>query len=212
VDFRGRLAVLLLGGILIFAAPTFADSTSSGSFNFASTLGNLGTSDTLTSGSFSVVATGYSAPGMTTDLYAKNEGPNEIGMGIANGMDREINGTSFIQLNLTQILSTSPTSLVLGVGSIQFPDAYQIWGSNTAGALGTMLATNQNSFTFNLSSFGKYDYISVVSPTGTVLIDGLTVNQPLATNNSAPEPNSATLLLIGLAALASIRLAGKKFS
>jgi len=44
------------------------------------------------------------------------------------------------------------------------------------------------------------------------LIDGLTVNQPLATNSSAPEPNSATLLLIGLAALASIRLAGKKFS
>jgi hypothetical protein len=208
VNFRGRLTLVLACGILFFVGPAFADSTSSGSFDFASTLGTLGTSDTLTSGSFSVVATGYSAPGMTTNLYAKNDGPNEIGMGLAAGTDKEISGTQFIQLNLTQILSTNPTSVVLGVGSIQFPDTYQIWGSNTAGTLGTMLATNQSSFTFDLSSFGKYDYISVTSPTGTVLIDGLTVNQPI--NRSASEPNSATLLLVGLAALASIRLAGKK--
>jgi len=208
VNFRGTLTLLLIGGILFFAAPVFADSTSSGSFNFTSTLGTLGTTNTLTSGSFSVVATGYAAPGMTTDLYAKNDGPNEIGMGLATGMDHEIGGTQFIQLNLTQILSTNPTSVMLGVGSIQFPDTYQIWGSNTAGALGTMLATNQSSFTFDLSSFGKYDYISVTSPTGTVLIDGLTVNQPLSQSTS--EPNAAILVLAGLAALASIRLAGKK--
>jgi hypothetical protein len=210
VDLRNRLALLVLGGIFMFAAPAFADSTSSGSFNFASTLGNLGTSDTLTAGSFSVVATGYSSPGMTTDLYEKNEGPNEIGMGIANAPDHEINGTSFIQLNMTQILATSPTSVMLGVGSIQFPDTYQIWGSNTAGALGTMLATNQNAFTYNLSNFGQYNYISVVSPTGTVLIDGLAVNTALPAGATTPEPTSATMLIVGLAALLGARLALKR--
>ena len=210
MNIRGKLAVLLLGAILFFVVPTLADSTSSGSFNFASTLGNLGTTDTLTSGSFSVVATGYSAPGMTTDLFAKNEGPNEIGMGIANGTDHEISGTSFIQLNLTQIMSTNPSSLIVGIGSIQNPDTYQIWGSNTAGALGTLLASNQTAFTFNLSSFGQYDYISVVSPTGTVLVDGLTVNEPTEATRSASEPGSGALLLLGLAALAGIRMAGRK--
>lgn len=209
MNFRSKLAVALVavGASFCFAAPTFADSTSS--FSFDSTLGTLGTSATLTSGGLSLVATGYSAPGMTTDLFAKNEGPSEFGMGIASGADREITGTSFIQLNLTQVLSSNPSSVMLGIGSIQNPDTYSVWGSNTAGSLGALLASNQTAGSFNLSSFGQYDYISITSPNGgTVLIDGLTVTTP--NGASTPEPGSGELLVAALAAVAGLALVVKK--
>lgn len=207
MKIRSKLVVILFSAAFLLATPLFADST--GSFSFTNTLGNIGSSDTFTAGGFSVVATGYSAPGTTTGMFAKNEGPGEFGIGIASGADHEITGTSFIQLNLTSLLAANPTSVTMGVGSIQNPDTYQIWGSNTAGNPGTMLASNQTAATFNLSNYSQFDYISVASPTGTVLIDGVAF---AGASTSTPEPSSAGLLLLGLSALAGATLVGKKFA
>jgi hypothetical protein len=206
---RNKLALMVFSAGFLLTTPLFADSTSS--FSFTNSLGNIGSSDTFSSGSYSVVATGYSAPGDTTNLYAKNEGASEYGIGIASGADHEITGTSFIQLNLTSILASNPASVSVGVGSIQNPDTYQIWGSNTAGTAGTLLASNQTAASFNLSTYSQYDYISVLSPTGTVLIDGLMVT-PAAGGSTAstPESSSASLVLVGLIALMGAGFAGKK--
>ena len=210
MNIRGSFAIILFVATLFLAAPLFADSASFGTFT--NTLGDLGPTDTFTSGSFSVTATGYSAPGITTDLYAKNEGTNEMGMGIASGFEHEISNASFIQLNMQQIFGTNPSSVVLGIDSIQGHESYQVWGSNTAGALGTMIATKQQGFTFDLSSLSQYKYISIASPDGSVLIDGLFINEPASgviTGSGIPEPGSASLLLIGLGALAGIVIVAK---
>ena len=200
-----KLVLLVLVVGLFSVAPVFADST--GTFTFTGTLGNIGPSDTFTSGGVSLTLTGYSAPGVTSNLFAKNEGPTEFGVGMASGTDREIAGSLTLQVDLQQILALHPSSITLGISSLQPGETYQIWGSNTAGTPGTLLASNQSGTTFNLSS-DQFRYITIASPNASVLLDSLVAN--VSSSTSTPEPSSAALLLVGLAGLAGIGLLAKK--
>ena len=199
----GKFGLLLLCVCLLSAAPVFADSTTT--FTFTSTLGSIGTTDTFTSGGLSLVATGYSSPGVTTDMWAKNLGPDENGIGLTAGIVHEISGSMFIQLNLANILAASPSGITLSLGSIQSPDAYNVWGSNTAGTPGTLLASNQTGLSFPLADLGAFTYISISAsaPTDSILLDDVEVT-------TAPEPNSATLLLYGLMAFFGVGTLAKK--
>jgi len=201
----GKFALLLFGVCLVAATPVFADSTST--FAFVGTLGDIGKTDTFTSGSLSLVATGYSAQGATADMWAKSNGPTETGIGLASEIDHEISGTKFIQLNLTQILAANPTSIMLTIESIEEGEAYNVWGSNTAGTRGTLLASNQTSNKFTLPDLGTFNYISISAALDTsvfsnVLIDDLDV--------TTPEPSSASLLLLGLVTLLGAGTLAKK--
>ena len=196
-----KFGLLFLGVCVLSAAPVFADSTTT--FTFIGTLGNIGPTDTFTAGSLSLVATGYSAPSMTADMWAKNLGPTEAGLGLAAEPQHEIAGTQFIQLNLTSILATNPSSVSLSVQSIQAGEAYNVWGSNAAGTLGTELGMNQTGATFTLPSLGSFDFISLSAASGNILLDNVEVV-------NTPEPSSAGLLLFGLAALVGAGTLGKK--
>lgn len=201
---RGKIALLFLSASLFLAVPAFADSTSSAFFNFTNSVGNLGTTDTFNSGNYSVALAGYSAPGALTDLFG-----NQMGVGVVSGMANEISGTSFVQMNMHQIFSADPSSILLQICGFEGQGTYQVWGSNTAGTLGTLLASNQTNSTYNLSNVsnvGQYEYISVTAPNGSVTIEGLSINQ---TPSGVPEPGSATLLLFGLGALAGVTIVAK---
>ena len=198
------LSSLIVG--VFSVVPAFADSTDS--FTFTSNLGNLGSSDTFKSGAASLTFAGYGDPGMVSNLFEKNEGPSEMGIGLALGTDHEIAGPFVLQMDLQQILALNPSSVILGVNSIQGPDTYQIWGSKTAGNAGKLLATNQTSTSFNLSKDLQYRYITVASPTGSVLVDSLVATVPGF--DSTPEPGSAALLLFGLAGLVGLTALVKK--
>ena len=203
-----KVGLLLLGVCLLAAVPVFADSTTT--FTLVGTLGDIGSKDTFTSGSLSLVATGYSAPGMTADMWAKSEGPIETGIGLASEIDHEISGTKFIQLNLTQILAVHPYSVVLVIDSIEAGEGYSVWGSNTAGAgpTGTPLASNQTSNKFTLPDLGSFNYISISAATlDPSVFSNVTLEDVDVTT---PEPSSASMLLLGLVALVSAGALGKK--
>jgi len=197
-----KLALLLLGVCLLSAAPVFADSTTT--FTFIGTLGSIGTTDTFTAGSLSLVATGYSAPGTTADMWAKNLGPNEAGIGLTADSQHEISGTQFIQLDLTNILAAHPSSIVLSVQSIQAGENYNVWASNSAGMNLTQLGMNETSATFNVLLPPGDNFVSLVAGSGNILLDDVDVTTP------TPEPSSAGLLLFGLAALVGAGTLGKK--
>ena len=203
----GKFGLLMLGVCFLTAAPVFADSTT---FAFVGTLGDIGSKDTFTSGGLSLVATGYSAPGMTADMWAKNESPIETGIGLASQIHHEISGNMFIQLNLTQILAVHPYSVVLVIDSIEAGEAYNVWGSTTAGQLGTMLASHQTSHTFTLTlpDLGKFDYISITTPADTRVSSDVTLED---VDVKTPEPSSASMLLLGLFTLFSAGTLAKKF-
>jgi hypothetical protein len=180
---------------LLLAGAAWADGAT---FSFIGHLGDDGKTDTLTAGSFSLTAEGFMlappfAP-VAIDLWAKNTGPTESGMGEATGVDHEISGLDFIELDLTSVIARNPTELLLGLNSLQAGESYDVWGSNGPGILGTMLAST-NSPTFNLLPFiGKYDDFSVTAVDGsTILIDAVTV--------ATSEPPMLLLLGAGLAVI-----------
>jgi hypothetical protein len=208
VKTLSKFGLLLLGVCLLSAAPVFADSTTT--FTFIGTLGDLPSPTTFTAGSLSLVATGYlsggvSTPGVSTDMWAKNGGPNEQGLGIASEFQHEIAGTQFIQLDLTNILAANPSSIVLSVQSIQAGENYNVWASNSAGMLGTEIGMNQSGATFNVLLPTGDNFVSLAAGTGNILLDDVDVTTP------TPEPSSAGLLLFGLAALVGAGTLGKKF-
>jgi hypothetical protein len=205
-------SLLLIGVCVLSAAPVFADSTSTQvtQITFLGLgLGDIGASDKFTGGPFTITASGFKkGPSLASpeDMFVKNNGPSELGLGLVGGDDHEISGDFFIQLNLRSILEASPSSLSLSLNSVQGADAYDVWGStracgtNCALGLGTLLGSHETETTFPITSRSD-PFISITaadfSPTGGVLLEDVTATTSIHT----PEPSSASLLLIGLVAL-----------
>jgi hypothetical protein len=182
----------VLGWTLLSAPVLLADSTISFGTAPAGVLPPTWTFD-------SVVASGFSSPGVPTALFSKpgpSSGPaSETGLGLAGGLDHEISGTFFIQLDVAKLLAGHSGSI--SVDSIQGSDAYNVWGSHTAGELGTELLTKQTGFSAAIPNFGHDQFISVTAADGTVLLDNLEVQ--------TPESSVLLLLGVGLAAIVLLR-------
>ncbi len=187
-------------------------------WNFDSPTGVLGTSETYTENQFGMAVTAYgytcTNSSLTTcsamDLYGKNNGPGEEGLGLANGGDNEIQTNQFIQLNLTNLLNVLPASETLTIDSVQLGEGFAFYQSSTLGSVGTLLNTFVGTGPAQVSeplsiNAANGAYISVAAyKTGDVAINSLSASVD-PTNFNSPEP--ATLALVGgaLIGLASLR-------
>jgi hypothetical protein len=146
---------------------------------FNTPAGNVGTSETYTLNDVSIKAYGYNigSPNTPTDLFGKNDGPNETGLGMDSDSDNEINTTTFVMLDISNLFSkeceNKPT---ITVGSIQSGEGFYIYGSNVLGELGTLLLTQGDSAlsqTVTIPEFGHYQYISITATDGNVVLYSL---------------------------------------
>lgn len=135
-------------GILVFgAASAFAGPTT---FNFGfaplpSADKELGKTANFTSNGATITAFGYecSAPNTTaqatladckgTDLYEKNDGGSEMGLGLAGESDHEIGMDStsadfVLGLDVSNLVKMGATSMTLSFGSVQPGESYAIFG------------------------------------------------------------------------------------
>ena len=189
----------LLGAALLCAAPAFADGiifTSDG-------LGDIGKTDTFKQGVISIFVTGYASPGVQADLWAKNEGAiggsPEQGIGLAGEVDHEIAGSQFVQINVAAANAAGLTQQTLSVDSVQAGESYNVWGSNTAGALGTLIGGGLTSPTFTFTNTG-FTFIGISSNAGDVALDDAMFAPPVGV--ATPEgASTAAFLLMGLLGL-----------
>jgi hypothetical protein len=186
--FKLRLKLLALAAAGITCSlPAFADS-------FTAATGNLGTSHTFTVNGTNAAATGYSSTGVTTNLYFKNFGGNETGLGLAGSSDNEISGTGFVQFGLNNSIFAGNRVMII-LGSVGAGESYSVYGSNVAGTQGTLLGSGSSrNTTFTLPTVQPYQYVSVSASKGDVLVQGIQT----AASKSVPEPGTLSLLLTGM--------------
>ncbi len=98
----------LMGGAFLALQPAQA-GTIPVVWNFMGNTVNLGTTATYTSNptvspAQNIVASGYTGPNSTQDLFGKNGGTGEQGLGLTNDPthDNEITSGSFIQLDISR--------------------------------------------------------------------------------------------------------------
>lgn len=201
-----KLATALIISAL-FIGPAFGDT-----IVFSNPVGTLGTSQVYGTGSNTVTAFGFNGTvtGTATDLFGKNDGGSEHGVGIAQALDNEISTTNFVQLDLANILG----SYTLSIGSTQDDEGFKACFSNTLGTIGTTCTVFANPTTdpFTTSAFNRSqgEFISIqadnVNNTGSdnVLLDSITFTP------AVPEPSS--LVLFGTGIIGAVGAIRRKLS
>ena len=175
-------------------------------FDFNSTNGVSGPigSDhfSVTTNGLTLTAYGFNADNSPHGLFWKTGFPDEHGIGLTNTLDTEltlIGGTNianYIQVDVSQV--TNFPSAQIRPQSVTAGEEFDLFGSNTKGVIGTLIATgltNDNSF-INIPDWGQYAFISVaVTPQGpnhsfdNVLMDAIAI---------IPEPGPITLVAVAL--------------
>jgi hypothetical protein len=201
------LKILVL--CLCFAVPCFSDTVDQ--FNFNQNLGDIGKTDLLKLGLVQFLISGFNSPGTAGDLWEKNLGPTEFGIGLQEQRDHEIgiSGKDFLQIDISKLSALSSVeSVTMGLNSIQSGESYDVWGSNTAGMLGTLIAANQTLPEFGVP-LAPFQFISITAGSGDVLLDNVDVTVRNV-GTPTPEPSSIFLFATGLVILGAV-ISLKKF-
>jgi hypothetical protein len=156
-------------------------------FTFLENGGNtaLGTSSVFVQNGVSVEAWALgSNPG---DLYAKNHGGDENGLGLTSDPtgDNEITKGQFVQF---AALTAGFVFDSLTIGSDTPPDGATLYWSATQGVVGTMIGAFSSDQTVNLSAYDSSGYFSLGASDGNVLLDS-------AVGHTVPDGGSTVMLL-----------------
>jgi hypothetical protein len=170
--------------------------------------GCTGSSFSYTSSGNTITATGFTNHTLstTTNLFAKNQGTGEQGIGLTNDPthDDEISGKSLIRINLGGVGLF--TNLQFSMGSTTGSEEWAVWGSDSATASGTgsnslnFIEHGKNETLNNLTGNYQY-YFFGLDPSDTARNDNvlLATLQGSPTNLTAavPEPSTWAMLILG---------------
>ena len=204
-----------LAGVLATSVAASGANATAVLFNLGSPTGNLGTTETYTNAAtgLSIIATGYNAKGKKTDLYGKNGGGDEVGLGLTTDTtgDHEIQfHEGFVQLDLSDLFGKVKSgSTFFATGSATEGEEWGVYGSNKAGTYNSsnLLShgTVETSQLFkDLGTYTYYDFVELNQTRGqgnNFLIAKIT------TTTGVPEPATWAMMLIGFAGVgAAVRM------
>ena len=164
---------------------------------------DLGPTSTFTSGGFSLTASGFLTAGGTTNLFAKDLGGTETGLGTVSDPSgqHEIVTTNFVQLTLPTA-PPSNFSMVL-LTSVQPGESAQVFFTTTPGTLAgaTLIGTVSNANgSISIPAGDQTGFIDVTAGAANVLLAGAQIT------TSVPDGGSTVALLgVALTAVEGVR-------
>jgi hypothetical protein len=203
-----KLTIIIMALAAIGMALATQAKATTITYNFQENGSNLdlGATSTFTESGFSLTASGFLTSGGATDLYAKNLGGDEIGLGTTHdpSHQNEIVTDDFIQLTLP---TTPPSNFQLVLlASVQSGEQALVYFTTTAGTLtgatliGTVTGTDGS---VTIPSGDQTGFIDITAGKANVLLAGVQIATP-----SVPDGGSAVALLgIALAAIEGLRRA-----
>ena len=153
-----------------------------------------------------IKAYGYVIGVGTTDLYVKQGGTDENGLGIASEVDHEIDTTELIDLDLSALFSSGIHNVTVNLQSLQTGEGYKICQTTVAslGSLSGSCFTGSSvsaTANVNVSLTSTTDILSITAfnadgqhPAADILVDSVTT----------PEPEVLTLFGSGLLCLGGL--------
>jgi len=156
---------------------------------------DLGPTSTFTSGGFSLTASGFLTAGGTTNLFAKDLGGTETGLGTVSDPSgqHEIVTTNFVQLTLPTA-PPSNFSMVL-LTSVQTGESAQVFFTTTPGTLAgaTLIGTVSNANgSISIPAGDQTGFIDITAGAANVLLAGAQIT------TSVPG-GASTVALLGVA-------------
>ena len=186
-----RTAVpLMLVAILLMAAPAFSSPVV---FNFAQCgNGDVGHSCNFTAGGLTLNITAWMSNFVEGDLYYKNAGTDEVGLGIANTSrgNNEIQSPAFLQLDMSQLESKGIHNITLSFNSVQSGEGWKVGYSDVNGFYANLNPHSGGSDAGLTLSGINHRYVDIGATAADVLLHSATTQ--------TPEPSSLLLLGTGL--------------
>ena len=198
--------------LFVGAASMANASTITWTFSGANT--DLGTTSNFTSGGITITASGFTANGTPGDLYGKNLGGNEVGLGLTADPtgDHEIYvGTDFIQLNLANVFAQNISNLMFQMNSTTNGEAWSVYNTDSPGTLvgATTLTSGSDQLAHSISPTHQFLDFVVTGPAPShqtyncqndycAQTVGNALLYQLTGTSSVPEPSSVALVLLGL--------------
>lgn len=190
------LSLLAFGCVVVTGA-----SATTLTYDFSTTPGNT-TTATYTSNGVSISATSNSS----SDLFFKNGGLGETGLGLAGTPENEIGVGQSVTFDLSSLFSQHVTSINMTFDSIQTGEMVQLCDTDgdcvSFGSSADNKAQDISALFAEMKADGS-GLVTVSATSGNVLVEGLT-----ATISSVPEPSSLLLMATGILSLAG---AARKF-
>jgi len=187
-------------GLLAAVSASAASATVEIDFNSAT--GDIGTSHTYSGGGLSVTANGLGPTG-AIDLFGKNNGGDESGVGIANDPtgDHEIWGDATtpnfgaIVLNVSDLLAHNVSGAQFFMGSTTNGESWIVW-DNSGGGFAQVLTGADELTWHNLPDWGSAtEYAFSAGGAGqNVLLGGISLT-------ALPEPATWAMMLLGFGAI-----------
>jgi hypothetical protein len=132
-----------------------------------------------------------------TALFLKNTGGDEIGVGLVNGgTDRELTPPNIIQIDFSAARMAGVTGFDFQMDSSTTPDAWQVFGSNSATSLGVSVATGTDEAVHTLTGTNaNFMFYNFEATAGNVLVASV------SGVSAVPEPATWAMMLLGFAGL-----------
>jgi hypothetical protein len=199
---KNKLTAIAMALAAIFVSARLANAVTF-TFQENGTNMDLGPTSTFTESGISLTASAFLTIGGATDLYAKNQGATETGLGTAlDTIDHEILSNDFVQLTLP---TTPPTTFSMVIAaSVQAGETALVYfqplgspGTLTGATLIGTITTEGGSVT--IPAGDQTGFIDITAGVGNILIQSVTVA-------TVPDGGSALALLgIALAAIEGVR-------